>query len=281
MESTNIIVEAKKISELPISLDFSEDAVVLIVDKGKTMQLNVDMLIQAILKKAEEANESIETKIKGVENKITAQEIAIQAFEGLVKSLRQSVTNKFKISDAEHENMNKLLSGLVKSVNSIRYYEEVYDYNMMQMPYYTFTTHHAVAGEVFTPVVNPAGEGYYACAQQIEEGWVLSFDGCQELVPSMDSKYFVVTNEEGIALDVIPIQELMTPGFEYEFKEKGTFYLSSQRISNDPLFKLKIPETVGVPKVSYDDEGKILQVVNGNWKAVDIASVPVGNEVEY
>ena len=283
MESTNIIVEAKKISELPISLDFSEDAIVLIVDKGKTMQLNVDMLIQVILEKAKEADGSLEEQIKEVKNRIDAQSIAIEAFKGLVNSLRQSVTNKFKISDAEHENMNRQLEGIKNNLDSVIYCEEAYDYGMMTYQGQTYSTDNVVVGTRYGYTRGEDGTGYFGCIMNVKKGSLIAFEGCQKINFLSYSKYLVVTDADDYILELIPVTDILQDGYVYEVKQDGKFILSAQCDMEHmelPIFKIKTFAT-GVPKVSADDEGKILQVVNGCWKAVDIASAPVGNEVEY
>ena len=61
---SNIISESKKISDLPAILGFSEKAVVLIVDGGKTAQMNLKLLTRVIAEACVGKDSSIMTSIR-------------------------------------------------------------------------------------------------------------------------------------------------------------------------------------------------------------------------
>lgn len=280
MGETNIITETKKISELPMVLGFSDTAVVLVVDNGKTVQMSLASLVKEITQNIEKSDGSLSKRIQELENAFTVVTKDVSAFKREYGSFQKSVAKRCTDMEGICGKALDISQEAVKKADTVAYWDEYFNYWELPLVGYAFTTHDAVAGETFRPEALYTGEEYYACEQEVEKGWVFSLGGCQEFVPLLDSKYLVIVDADNIVQEIVPATNLAEAGFEYEFKDNGKFYLTSKWQSNDPVFKLRHPAS-GVPAVTENDNGKTLQVVNGRWAAVDALTAEVGNEVAY
>lgn len=412
--TSNVVTESKKISELPLTLDIKDDAVVAISQNGVTVKMKLALLIQLIEERVAGSGSSIIERIKKSEtaaidaqkaaekvgnnlkayqeetsNKFIAQGSSINAVR---REVRESIYYKNEITFADHPDnmvMSKMIgmeglavgdtfdlasslyadtatsgaytfqfeakkgdileaaytvteSGFApyviitdtgqmvialltvsefalngytfkedgnlylsvmqpQSADSIKYthFEAIdftglidkmnideisYDWSMMDVTGKVYDTSVADSYAVYTPNLIAGGSATtYAHRQKVEAGWVLSFEGCQTLVPGETHIYLVVTNEGGMVRNLFRLSEI-TESFEYEFSaDEAYFYLSADALSADPIFKLKKKRT-GLPFVTEEDDGKVLQVVNGEWKAVSVSidtSAEDGNGVAY
>lgn len=160
--------------------------------------------------------------------------------------------------------------------------EHVFYYEDMDLTGKLYDTAAADSYAVYTPnTIAGDSPTTYAHKQEVEPGWILSFTGCQELVRKDASTYLVVVDETGYVRNLFDLS-VITENFEYEFKDdEKYFYLSSDALSADPVFKLK-KKRMELPFVTEADNGKFLQVVGGKWKAVDAGNFAMnGNEVAY
>ena len=169
-----------------------------------------------------------------------------------------------------------------KIEKEIKLAEHVFYYEDMDLTGKLYDTAAADSYAVYTPnTVAGSSATAYAHKQEVEPGWILSFFGCQELVRMDASIYLVIVNEEGTVRNLFDLS-VITENFEYEFKDdEKYFYLSSDALTADPVFKLK-KKRMELPFVTEADNGKILQVVDGQWKAVDAGNFAMnGNGVAY
>lgn len=284
MNGTNVMVtEGKKVSDLPVSLGFSSSAVVLIVDNGRTAQMSLSALLQELVQLTKTDDNGLLKKIEDIEKKAAELEANCRNFETAYKSYQTGVANRFTAE-------RKVLSGVIedleatrKVLDTVRYSEEAFGYDAMTLRSGTYSTDNAIVGTRYGYTRGEDGTGYFGCSMNAKKGSLLAFEGCQKINPLFYSKYLVVTDVDDYILELISVSDLVQDGYVYEFKQDGKFILSAHCDTENmdlPVFKIKKP-AAGLPKASADDEGKILQVVNGNWKAVDSATAAVGNEVAY
>lgn len=158
--------------------------------------------------------------------------------------------------------------------------EYVFDWNMMETTGKIYDTAAADSYNVYTPKLL-AGDSptTYAHKQKVEPGWILCFSGCQKVVRKDASTHLVIVNEDGYVRNLFDLSTI-TERFEYEFSgDEKYFYLSSVALTADPVFKLK-KKRMELPLVTDADNGNILQVVDGQWKAVDALKDPLVLHVE-
>ena len=412
--TSNVVTESKKISELPLTLDIKDDAVVAISQNGVTVKMKLALLIQLIEERVAGSGSSIIERIKKSETAASDAQKAAEKVGGNLKAYQEETSNKFiaqgssinavrrevresiyyknEITFADHPDnmvMSKMigmeglavgdtfdlasslytdtatsgaytfqfkakkgdileaaytvtesesapyviitdtdqmvialltvsefaLNGYIfkedgniylsvmqpESADMIKYThfkaidftglidkmnidEILYDETMVTTPGKICDTAAAIIGDKYTPIFDYGSTATaYAHKQRVKEGWTLSFEGCQELVRGDAYTQLVIMDGDDIVTKVFDFS-LITESFEYTFSsEEKYFYLSSDALTADPIFKLKKKRT-GLPFVTEEDDGKVLQVVNGEWKAVSVSidtSAEDGNGVAY
>lgn len=279
MSNTNkIVTEGKTVSDLPKILGFTSDAVVLVVDRGKTAQMSLGHLVNEITNSTVGKDSNLAKRLEENEKGLTNYILKLSELREKVNSFELGVLKRFTAHDKEY-------SKLLENVNGIAYYTDS-----------ILSTDSRIQRDVLdTTIEGPADSVDIRVGDKLdlqtrllgnEEGFLLVKDvkAGEVMTYSEDftgnvvvSPNIVVTDDSLTILEYAAIEDILEM-HSYTFQNDGVAYIPFSGVggSGVEVLSFEVPiDFEGIvktelPPVTTEDNGKVLQVTDGKWSAVPV-----------
>lgn len=263
MSDTNVMIgEGKKISDLSMTMDFTSDAMVAVVQNGVTLKMKLSLLVQKIEESAIGANSSIDKRIKANAQGVQEAKKAASDVNAALKDFQNTVGDSFETRD-------KTIFLMQKSLTGAAYYENVITLesnpDAMTMGSVIDMTDLAI-GDTFDLdsclQTDTASKGAYALQLEVKEGDI--FEAGEEYVITEAGKapYIVITDTDHLVIDLIPVAKFQTDG--YAFQTDGYVYVSAMQPESADLIVFYHKEPVNL--TALVDRVTALESNNENLK---------------
>lgn len=267
---STIITEGKKISELPINLGFSNNAVVLISDGGVTTRMLLSSLI-----------DKIKSELSGTDNEIMKKVDALLLRMSLVENKNLSQDKAFTLLEQNTARMtnaqNVNIAACEAVVDQIRYQRHIAKNtdSMRDTQMFLPTSNVTVGSSIDYEYEVRANSNYDVYVRHVLPGTKIEVADASAIANTSYTQNILVCTSPtigGTVLEVLPVSELLEM-HSHTFTSEGYVFINLNRMSgeNEILYfydENNFSNMQTLPEVNTAMNGFVLTVVNGAWTAV-------------
>lgn len=218
-----MIGEGKKISDLPMILDFTDSAVVTIVEKGVTAKMQLALLIQKIEERVVGADGTLSTRIKKNAEGVAEAKKAANDVNNALKEFQNTAGGRFAEQDKTIYTMQKSLSGAIYYKNEVTLANNADDMTMSAL---IKMTDLAIDDTFdYAARLQTGARGAYTLHLDVKQGDIL--EAGYAITATGNAPYVVVTDADQMVIDLVPVPEFQANG--YTFQEDGSVYISAMQ----------------------------------------------------
>lgn len=233
---SNIISESKKISDLPAILGFSEKAVVLIVDGGKTAQMSLKLLTQTIAEATVEKDNALAKSVKDNTDAIGKVATSLETLSGKQNDFQKEVSSN-------ESKQNGRISANENNINSIMYHANEITVADVTATNRQYRTSGLTINSKFDPekMLVAAKTGTYALSREIKAGDVIHIGDYYDMVETSDAPNIILVDADGKVISMVRMSAAKAQGHFNFGNMEGTMYLSAMMAesSDTVLFEHK------------------------------------------